>query len=130
MVLNIMKIEYFFIVLELHIVEYLVFLPSTIINFLLRWGQHHMWYLTQISHVVLSSSQKKINGSRWQKKKKKEKKKKNKILDFVKLEYYKKVLDFHNIEYHIAFLIAQIPGKQCHASDSPRSSSLRNSSTI
>ena len=52
------------------------------------------------------------------------KKKKNKILDFVKLEYYKKVLDFHNIEYHIAFLITQIPGQQCHASDSPRNSSL------
>ena len=59
------------------------------------------------------------------------KKKKNKILDLVKLEYYKKVLDFHNIEYHhIAFLITQIPGQQCHDSDSPRNSSLRNSSTI
>ena len=31
------------------------------------------------------------------------KKKKNKVLDFVKLEYYKKVLDFNNIKYHIAF---------------------------
>ena len=58
------------------------------------------------------------------------KKRKNKILDFVKLKYYKEALDFHNIEYHIAFLITQIPGQQCHASDSPRNSSLRNSSTI
>ena len=33
---------------------------------------------------------------------------KNKVLNFVKLEYYKEVLDFHNIEYHIAFLITQI----------------------
>ena len=32
------------------------------------------------------------------------KKKKNKVLDFVKLEYYKEVLDFRNIKYHV-FLI-------------------------
>ena len=56
-------------------------------------------------------------------------KKKNKVLDFAKLEYYKEVLDFHNIEYHITFLIAQISGQQCHASDSPRNSSSLNSST-
>ena len=46
--------------------------------------------------------------------KKCEKKKKNKVLDFVKLEYYKEVFDFYNIEYHITFLIAQISGQQCH----------------
>ena len=34
-----------------------------------------------------------------------------KILDFVKLEYYKEVLDFHNIKYHIVFLIPQVPGQ-------------------
>ena len=56
-------------------------------------------------------------------------KKKNKVLDFAKLEYYKEVLDFHNIEYHITFLIAQISGQQCHASDSPKNSSSLNSST-
>ena len=38
------------------------------------------------------------------------KKKKNKVLDFVKLEYYKEVLDFRNIKYRITFLIAQISG--------------------
>ena len=42
-------------------------------------------------------------------KQKVEKKKKIKVLDFVKLEYYKEVLNFHNIEYHIVFLIPQIP---------------------
>ena len=31
--------------------------------------------------------------------------KKKKVLDFVKLEYYKEVLDFRNIKYHIIFLI-------------------------
>ena len=36
-------------------------------------------------------------------------KRKNKVLDFVKLEYYKEVLDFSNIEYHITLLITQIP---------------------
>ena len=36
------------------------------------------------------------------------KEKKNKVLDLLKLEYYKEVLDFHNIEYHITFLISQI----------------------
>ena len=30
---------------------------------------------------------------------------KKKVLDFVKLEYYKEVLDFRNIKYHIIFLI-------------------------
>ena len=35
----------------------------------------------------------------------KSRKKENKVLNFVKLEYYKEVLDFRNIEYHIVFLI-------------------------
>ena len=35
----------------------------------------------------------------------------------MKLEYYKEV-DFSNIEYHIIFLITQIPSQQCHTSDS------------
>ena len=52
------------------------------------------------------------------------KKKKNKVLNFVKLDYYKEVLDYHNIEYYIAFLITQILGQQCHASDSLKNSSL------
>ena len=39
----------------------------------------------------------------------KQKVEKKKVLDFVKLEYYKEVLNFHNIEYHIVFLIPQIP---------------------
>ena len=66
-------------------------------------------------------------------------KKKNKVLDFVKLEYYKEVLDFHNIEYHITFLIIQISGgqqchtisggQQCHTDDSSRNLSFINSST-
>ena len=42
-------------------------------------------------------------------KRKRKKEKKNKALDFVKPEYYKEVLDFRNIEYHIFFLIPQIP---------------------
>ena len=46
------------------------------------------------------------------------KKNKNKVLDCRKLEYYKEVLDFSNIEYHIIFLITQIPGQQCHTNDS------------
>ena len=46
------------------------------------------------------------------------KKKKKRILDCMKLKYYKEVLDFSNIEYHIIFLITQILGQQCHASDS------------
>ena len=29
----------------------------------------------------------------------------------MKLEYYKEVLNFSNIEYHIIFLITQIPGR-------------------
>ena len=60
----------------------------------------------------------------------KSRKKKNKVLDFVKLKYYKEVLDFRNIEYHITFLITQIPGQQCHTCDSPRNWSSLNSSTI
>ena len=39
----------------------------------------------------------------------KSRKKKNKVLDFVKLEYYKEVLDFCNMEYHFTFLLTQIP---------------------
>ena len=49
--------------------------------------------------------------------KQKVKKKKNKLLDFVKLVYYKKVLDFRNIEYRFVFIIPQILGQQCHADD-------------
>ena len=49
---------------------------------------------------------------------KKEKEKKKKVLNYMKLEYYKEVLDFSNIEYHIIFLITQISSQQCHASDS------------
>ena len=43
------------------------------------------------------------------------KKKKNKVLDCMKLEYYKEILDFSNIEYHIIFLITKISDQQCHA---------------
>ena len=60
----------------------------------------------------------------------KKKKNKNEVLDFIKLKYYKEVLDFCNIEYHIVFLIPQIPGQQCHADNSPRNSNSLNSSTI
>ena len=60
----------------------------------------------------------------------KKKIKKNKVLDFVKLEYYKKVLDFHNIKYRITFLITQIPGQQCYTDNSPRNWSSLNVSTI
>ena len=57
-------------------------------------------------------------------------KKKKKVLDFVKLEYYK-VLNFRNIEYYIVFLIPQIPSQQCHASERWQlTSSSLNSSTI
>ena len=49
--------------------------------------------------------------------KSREREKKNKVLDCIKLEYYKEV-DFSNIEYHIIFLITQIPSQQCHTSDS------------
>ena len=62
-------------------------------------------------------------------KRKRKKEKKNKVLDFVKLEYYKEVLDFRNIEYHV-FLIPQIPGQQCHSGDSPKNSSSLHSSAI
>ena len=62
--------------------------------------------------------------------KKKKKEKKEKQGDFSKIEYYKKVLDFRNIEYHITFLITQIPDQQCHASNSLKNSSSLNSSTI
>ena len=37
-------------------------------------------------------------------------KKRKKVLDYTKLKYYKEILDFSNIEYHIIFLITQIPG--------------------
>ena len=57
------------------------------------------------------------------------KKKKTKVLDFVKLEYYKEVLDFRNIEYRITFLITQILVQQCYAGNSPRNSSSLNLST-
>ena len=43
---------------------------------------------------------------------------KKKVLDCTKLEYYKEIFDFNNIEYHIIFLITQIPSQQCHAGDS------------
>ena len=43
---------------------------------------------------------------------------KKRVLDYMKLEYYKEVLDFINIEYHIIFLITKILGQQCHAGDS------------
>ena len=45
------------------------------------------------------------------KEKRKEKKNKNKVLNCMKLEYYKKVHDFSNIKYHIIFLITQIPSQ-------------------
>ena len=50
-------------------------------------------------------------------------KKKKKVLDFVKLNYYKEVLDFRNIENHIVFLIPRIPSQQCHIGDLPKNSS-------
>ena len=59
------------------------------------------------------------------KSKKREKKRKNKVLDCMKLEYYKEVLNFSNIKYHIIFLTIQIPGQQM-----PRWRLTRNSSTI
>ena len=37
------------------------------------------------------------------------KKKKNKVLDSMKLKYYKNVLDFHNIEYHITHIMSAVP---------------------
>ena len=43
---------------------------------------------------------------------------KKRVLDYMKLEYYKEVLDFINIEYHIIFLITKISGQQCHAGNS------------
>ena len=46
---------------------------------------------------------------------KKEKEKKKKVLNYMKLEYYKEILDFSNIEYHIIFLITKISDQQCHA---------------
>ena len=46
------------------------------------------------------------------------KKRKNKVLDCMKLEYYKEVLNFSNIKYHIIFLTIQILGQQCYADDS------------
>ena len=39
------------------------------------------------------------------------KKKKIKVLNCLRLEYYKELLDFNNIEYHIIFFITQIPGQ-------------------
>ena len=63
-------------------------------------------------------------------KEKKKEEKKNKVLKFLKIEYYKKVLDFRNIENHITFLITQIPCQLCHVGDSLRNSSSLNSSTI
>ena len=36
----------------------------------------------------------------------------------MKLEYYKQVLNFNNIEYHIIFLVTQIPGQQNHVGNS------------
>ena len=62
-------------------------------------------------------------------KQKVEKETKKKVLNFTKIENYKEVLDFHNIEYHITFLIIQIPCQLCHAGDSPRNSSSLSSST-
>ena len=61
---------------------------------------------------------------------KNKKTKKNKVVNFVKLDYTKKVFDFHNIEYHITFLITKIAGQQCQTGESSKYSSLRNSSTI
>ena len=45
------------------------------------------------------------------------KKKKKKVRDCTKLKYYEEILDLSNIEYHIIFLITQIPGQQYHAGD-------------
>ena len=45
-------------------------------------------------------------------------KEKKNVLDCMKLEFYKEVLNFSNIEYHIIFLITQIPGQQYHVGDS------------
>ena len=39
------------------------------------------------------------------------------VLNCMKLEYYKEILNFSNIEYHIIFLIIQIPGQQYHTGD-------------
>ena len=36
----------------------------------------------------------------------------------MKLKYYKEVLNFSNIEYHVIFLITQIPGQHCQAGNS------------
>ena len=48
---------------------------------------------------------------------KKKKEKKSKVPNCMKLKYYKEVLNFSNIEYHIIFLIIQIPGQQYHTGD-------------
>ena len=55
----------------------------------------------------------------WYETKNRKKKTKKMVLDFSKIEYYKDILDFYNIEYHITFLITQLPGQQCHASNTP-----------
>ena len=47
-------------------------------------------------------------------------KKNGRVLNCMKLEYYKEVLNFGNIKYHIIFLIIQISGQQCHVGDSLR----------
>ena len=39
------------------------------------------------------------------------------VLNCMKLEYHKEILNFSNIEYHIIFLIIQIPGQQYHTGD-------------
>ena len=69
------------------------------------WTLLHMYYFILLIRYSTYSVKKKDEISKSFVRNKKQGKKKKKVLDFVKLEYYKEVLDFHNIEYHIAFLI-------------------------
>ena len=57
----------------------------------------------------------------WKKSRKmKKEKEKRRLLNCIKLKYYKEVLDFNIIEYHIIFLITQLPDQRCHTGDSLR----------
>ena len=76
---------------------------------------HFLWL------ARVSSYEKKKSASTWDREIEKNltiwRKKNGGVFNCMKLEYYKEILNFSNIEYHIIFLIIQIPGQQYHTGD-------------
>ena len=134
MVLDIMKSEYLFRVLEYHKAEYLVFLfLFSTFCFIQNFCELSTYTFFLCSIVLSVKGNCRFLGfcvrfcTSYQNVDLGEQERSNRI--GVRPDKFSSL--FYLTSYHIAFLITQIPpGQQCHADNSLRNSSLRNSSTI